>query len=168
MGKVLVVVRGAALVLAVVVPTRWLWGVAADTWSDAARRVPMRPGEALTGVVACAALAVLAALALAVVVELLGQAPGVVGASARRVGAVVTPGLVRRAVGVALGVAVVAAGTPGAAAARPRVMVLAPTTASAPPPDPAFAPLPDPGWAPPETLSTQHGAGWVPSPPVVR
>ncbi len=162
--KGVVVVRGAALVLAVAAPTPWLWCVAAGVWSDATHGVPVRPGEALTGVVACAALAVLAVLALGVLLELLAQVPGVVGAAARRVGTRVTPRLVRRAVGAALGVAVVAAVAPGAAAASPPVVVLAP----APPPDPTFAPLPDPGWAPPGTSSATRGAGWVPSAPVVR
>ena len=156
--------RGAGLVLAVVAPTPWLWGVAAGTWSDATRGAPVRPGEALTGVVACAALAVLAMLAVGVLLELLALVPGVVGGAARRVGSRVTPRLVRRAVGVALGLAAVAGVAPGAAAASPPVVMLAP----APPPDPTFAPLPDPGWAPPDTPFTGRSAGWVPHPPVVR
>ncbi len=164
MGKSAVAVRGAALVLAVVAPTPWLWGVAAGAWSDTARGVPVRPAEALTGVIACGALAVLAALAVGVVLELVALVPGVVGDAARQVGARVTPGLVRHAVAVALGAAVVAGVAPGAAGASPPVVVLAP----APPPDPTFAPLPDPGWAPPGTSSTTGSAGWVPSAPVVR
>ena len=164
MTKSVVVVRGAALAVAAVAPAPWLWGVASGVGSDVARGVPVRPGEALTGAVACAALAVLTVLALGVLLELLAQVPGVVGAAARRVGTRVTPRLVRRAVGAALGVAVVVGVTPAAAAASPRVVVLAP----APPPDPGFAPLPDPRWAPPDTSSTGRSAGWVPSPPVVR
>ena len=164
MGSVGLAMRGAALVLAVVTPTPWLWGVAAGTWGDAARGAPVQPGEALTAVVACAALAGLAALALGVLLEVLAQVPGVVGGAAQRVGPRVTPALVRHAVGAALGVAVVAGVAPAAAVASPPVVVLAP----APPPDPRFAPLPDPGWAPPATLSTGRGAGWVPQAPVVR
>lgn len=164
MGRGVLVVRGAALVVAVVAPTPWLWGVAADIGRRAARGVPVQPAEALTGVVAGAALAALLLLALGVLLELLSRVPGVVGGAARGVGAVVTPRLVRRAVGVALGAVVAVGATPGVAAATPAVVALAPS----PPPDPSFAPLPGPGWAPPGTSSTTSGAGWVPSAPVVR
>ncbi len=164
MSKGVLLVRGTALVLAAVAPTPLLWGVAAAVRSDLARGAPVQPAEALTGVLACAALAVLGVLALGVLLELLGHVPGVVGGAARWVGAVVTPRLVRRAVGVALGAAVVAGAAPGAAGASPPVLVLAPT----PPPDPSFAPLPDPGWEPTGRSSATPGAGWVPSPPVVR
>ena len=159
-----VVVRGTALVLAVVAPIPWLRDVAAGPWRDMARGVPVRPAEALTAVAACTALAVLVVLAVGVLLELLALAPGVIGAAAQRVGALVTPRLVRRAVGVALGAAVVAGVAPGAAAAGPPVMVLAPL----PPPDPVFVPLPDPGWAPRAGAASTPGGRWVPGPPVVR
>jgi len=156
-------IRGAGVVLAVVAPTPGLWGVAAGAWHARARGVPVQPAEALTAVVACAALGVLGMLALGVLLALLAQVPGVVGGAAGRVGAAVTPALVRRAVAVALGATVVAGVAPGAAAGSPAT-VLAP----APPPDPSFAPLPDPGWAPLRSTATTRDAGWVPSPPVVR
>ncbi len=157
-------VRGAAVGLAVLAPTPWLWGVAAGAWHDTARGAPVEPAEALTAVAAAAALAVLVVVALGVLLELLAQGPGAIGCAARRLAALVTPGLVRRAVGVALGAAVVAGVAPGAAAGSPPATVLAP----APPPDPSFAPLPDPGFAPPGSASTSSGLGWVPSAPHVR
>lgn len=162
--KGVLVVRAAALVLAVVAPTPWLWGVAADVWHGAARGAPVRAAEALTAAVACATLAAAAALTLAVLLELLAALPGAVGTAAQRVGAVVTPPLLRRLVCVTLGAAVVAGVSPGAAAASTSATTLAP----APPPDPTFAPLPDPGWVPPAPSATTPGTRWVPSPPVVR
>jgi len=158
------VVRGAAVGLAALAPTPWLWRVATGAWHDTARGVPVQPAEALTGVVAGGALAVLVVLALGVLLELLAQVPGAIGSAARRMAALVTPGLVRRAVGVALGAAVVAGVAPGAAAGSPPTSVLAP----APPPDPSFAPLPDPGFAPTGTSSTTSAHRWVPSAPLVR
>jgi nucleoid-associated protein YgaU len=107
---------------------------------------------------------VLLVLALGVLLELLSRVPGAVGSGARRVGEVVTPRLVRRVVGVALGAVVAAGAAPGVAAATPAAVALAP----APPPDPSFAPPPNPGWAAPGTSSSASGAGWVPSAPVVR
>ncbi len=164
MVRGVVLVRGAALVVAVVAPTPWLWGVAADIGRRATQGVPLQPAEALTGVVAGAALAVLLVLALGVLLELLSRVPGAVGGAATRVGAVVTPRVVRRVVGVALGAVVAAGATAGVAAATPAAVALAP----APPPDPSFAPLPDPGWAPPGASPTARDTGWVPSAPVVR
>ncbi len=157
-------VRGAAVFLVMVAPTPALCGVAAGVWRAAGRGVPVQPAEALTAVLACAALAVLGLLALGVLLELLAQAPGAVGVAARRARDAVTPRLVQRALGVALGAVITAGATPGVAAAMPAATVLAP----APPPDPSFAPLPDPAFAPPATSAATPGAGWVPSAPVVR
>ncbi len=162
--KSAIAVRGAAAILVVVAPTPWLCRVAAGAWRAAVRGVPVQPAEALTAVAACAALAVLGLLVLGVLLELLAQVPGAVGAAARRVGDAVTPRLVQRAVGVALGAALTAGASPTVAAAMPAATVVAP----APPPDPSFAPLPDPAFAPPGTSVATPGAGWVPSAPVVR
>jgi len=123
----------------------WLWNVSADAGHAAVRGVPVRPDEALTAIVASAALVVVGWLALGVLLELLSLVPGAVGRGADRVSDVVTPGLVRHAVGALLGVGLVAGLAPGASVAAPATAVHA---ASDPLPDPGFAPLPGPGIAP--------------------
>jgi len=123
----------------------WLWNVSADAGHAAVRGVPVRPDEALTAIVASAALVAVGWLALGVLLELVSLVPGAVGRGADRVSDVVTPGLVRHAVGALLGVGLVAGLAPGASVAAPATAVHA---ASDPLPDPGFAPLPGPGIAP--------------------
>jgi nucleoid-associated protein YgaU len=147
---------------AVLVP--WLWRIASDAGHAAARGVPVRPDEALTAVVASAALVASSWLALGVLLELLSLASGATGRGAHRVAGVVTPRLIRRAAGALLGVGLAASVLPGASATAPTTVQVAP----APLPDPGFAPLPDPGWAPARVAPTGPAHGWVPSPPVVR
>lgn len=160
----------------------WLWSVVSDAGDAAARGVPLRPDEVLAAVVAAAALAATCWLTLGVLLALGSLVPGVVGRAAVRVADVVTPVLVRRAAAILLGVGLVAGLAPGAAVGAPAAAV----AAGPPLPDPAFAPapastlpLPDPGWGPaPGTTrvagpvepraDAAAGAGWVPSPPVVR
>lgn len=129
----------------------------------------MRPHEALTALAASAALVAVGWLALGVLLELLSAVPGAAGRGARRVAGVVTPRLLRRAVGALLGVGLAAGALPGAAAAAPVAVVHA---SPAPLPDPGFAPLPGPGWAPPVGEPGDDPpvpvTGWVPGPPVVR
>ena len=167
----------------------WLWNVSADAGHAAVRGVPVRPDEALTAIVASAALVAVGWLALGVLLELVSLVPGAVGRGADRVSDVVTPGLVRHAVGALLGVGLVAGLAPGASVAAPATAVHA---ASDPLPDPGFAPLPgpgiapltglgiapltDPGFAPlpePERAPaadepTASPRGWTPDAPVVR
>jgi hypothetical protein len=162
----------------------WLWGVVRRVLQQSEAGSLLRADEVLTALVAAAALIVTVWLACAVVVELLVLVPGRVGRAARAVSALVTPVLVRRALGLLLGVGVAGGlGQGVATAARPDV-VASPTTPS---PRPAARPLPDPGWlvAPPvaspqHTSAPEDGAGpdpawapagvpgWVPEAPTVR
>jgi len=176
------VLRGALALTAAALLAAWLWSVVTAAGHASAGGVPLRPDEAVAAVVATAALAGTTWLALGILLELGSLVPGVVGRAAVRAADVVTPGLLRRAAGALLGVGLVAGLTPGAAVAAPAATVVA----GAPLPDPAFAPapsstapLPDPGWMPPHSATLEAGpdrphanaalgAGWVPSPPVVR
>jgi len=173
--------RGLIVLAGASVLGPWLWNVSADAGHAAVRGVPVRPDEALTAIVASAALVAVGWLALGVLLELLSLVPGAVGRGADRVSDVVTPGLVRHAVGALLGVGLVAGLAPGASVAAPATAVHA---ASDPLPDPGFAPLPgpgiapltDPGFAPlpePERAPaadepTASPRGWTPDAPVVR
>ena len=133
----LVLVAAASLV-------RWTGQVVTDTSAAVLSGAPVRPDEVLSAVTAAVALALAAWLGLGVVLELLASAPGVVGDAARTASAAVSPRVVRRAVGLVLGVGVAAGLSPGASlAAVPVVRVV---QAEGTLPDPGFAPLPDPGW----------------------
>lgn len=79
---------------------------------------PAQPEELLVAVVACAALCGVLWLALGTLLHLFGLVPGAVGRAARGTAALVTPGVLRKAVAVALGVGVAAGLAPGAAVAR--------------------------------------------------
>ena len=126
--------------------------------------MPIEPAEALTSVLAGAALVGLAWLALGVLLVLLSMMPGVVGHATQQVSGAVTPRVVRQAAGALLGVVVAAGAAPGASVAAPATTVVA----LRPPPDPSFTTLPEPGWAPLDDASAAPGAGWVPGPPLVR
>lgn len=142
----------------------WLWRVASDAGHAGVGEAPVRPDEALTAIVASAALVGVAWLALGLLLELLALGPGALGRLARLGADLVTPRLARRVVGALLGVGVAAGLAPGASLAAPATVVRART----PLPDPGFAPLPDPEWAPPAHEPADPARGWVPGAPVVR
>ena len=172
---------GTAILLAVLVAAgvlaRWLSAVAFTALHRAASGVPVRGDEALVAVVAGAAAVLVLWVAVGVLVEVSARLPGAVGDAARTASAVITPRVVRRIVGLALGVGMATALAPGASTAAPPVarQVVA---AAAPLPDPGFAPLPDPAWAatddaPPPPAGAPPGpvvgdAAWVPTTPTVR
>jgi nucleoid-associated protein YgaU len=152
--------RGLVVVTAALVTAPWLWRTVTQVGRAADAGAPVRADEALTAVVAAAALAGLLWVVLGVLLGLLVLVPGCVGRGAGRVVEVVTPVVVRRAVGALLGVGLAAAVAPGGAVAAPsRVLVTAP----APLPDPGFVPLPDPAWAP-AAISTAGAATATASP----
>lgn len=160
-----------------------LWRITEQAGAAAALGVPVRPDEALSAVVAAAALVAVSWLAGSVLLELVSLLPGALGRGAARIAEVVTPRLVRRAAEALLGVGVVAGLAPGTSVAARPVSVAADVAIVRPPlPDPGFAPLPDPGWAPtpgsapataperqPGTVTPPATApGWLPTRPAVR
>jgi len=174
----------AGLVLGgVVLLVPLLWRITDQVGAAAGAGAPVRPDEALSAVVAAAALVGVTWLAGSVLLEVVSLVPGTLGRSAARAAEVVTPRLVRRAAGALLGIGVVAGLAPGASVAAPTVSVAADVATVRPPlPDPGLTPLPDPGWAPgtgtaPATAPERRPApvsspapapGWVPTRPAVR
>ncbi len=171
-----VIVRGAAVIVVALALGPWLWRVADSVGAASAAGVPVRSDEALTAVVASAALVGVAWLALSVLLELLCLVPGVLGRGAGRLADVVTPRVVRRATGALLGVGVLAGLAPGVAVAAPTKVAESagvapaaqPATTRTPLPDPGITPLPDPGWAPVAAEPPPTPRGWVPTRPSVR
>ena len=187
------VCRGGLVLTTALLAAPVLWRTLTAVGRQAEDGAPLRTEDALTAVVAAAALLALLWLVLGVLLGLFVLVPGVVGRGAGRLAEVVTPVLVRRTVGALLGVGLAAGVAPGAAVAAPvPALVVAPR----PLPDPGFAPLPDPAWAPssrPPTRITPvtsppapaatvttpapasggsptaaPGASWVTPPPLVR
>jgi nucleoid-associated protein YgaU len=166
----MVVLSGLGTVL---VP--WLLRLATRPAADALRGVPVPPADALLAGVSALAAAGVAWLLLGVALEVLAHAPGRVGRSLAGLSAVVTPALVRRAVGVALGLGVGLGGSPSpptpvravsvaledAAQAAVRDTVV-PAAVAAPAPVGGGRGLPEPGWSP------DPDPGWTPDAPVVR
>ncbi len=166
----LLVPAAAAAVGAVLAPG--LARVAASAPAAAVAGVRVEPAGALLSATALAALTLGTWLLLVVVLESVGHLPGAVGRAAARLSSTVTPRLVRRAVGVALGLGVGVALGAGPSPAAPAREVSAAVQESAreaglavgdrgSPAAPGTA-LPDPGWSPPPD------PGWTPDPPVVR
>lgn len=137
----------AVVALAVAVALlRWLAGVAVPLARTAAAGAPLRADEVLAGLVAVTASLVVLWGLVGLALEVAGFVPGVVGDAARTASAALTPRLLRRSVGLVLGVGLAAATAPGASlAAAPATRAV---VASSPLPDPGFAALPDPGWVP--------------------
>ncbi len=164
------VLRGVALLAAVVAPAVWLAAVARRLALTLLTGGPASPPDLLTALAAVAALGLLFWLLVAVLAEMLAALPGRTGAGGTWLARRVSPALVRRGVTLALG-----AGLAG--------VMTAPLAAAAAPPDPGFgavlAPAPsgsDPsaGAVPrapasvPDAPASVPVPGWVPAPPTVR
>ncbi|HET6968683.1 MAG TPA: LysM peptidoglycan-binding domain-containing protein [Ornithinibacter sp.] len=131
---------------------QWLVLLAVGPAEVAAAGAPLRPDEVLASLVAGSAALVLLWGLVGLLLQAVGLVPGVVGDAARAASAALTPRVLRRAVGLVLGVGVAAGVSPGtSSAAEPGTWVVRTVTASSPLPDPAFSPLPDPGWSAPTT-----------------
>jgi LysM domain-containing protein len=149
-----VAARGLAGLAAAAIVGSWLWGVVARTGAAWGSGRPARAEELLAALAACAALVLVAWLALGLTLGLLARVPGSLGRAAVAVADVVTPRLMRRTAAFVLGVGVVAGLAPGASVAAPphaTVAIVAsaePDAVATPLPDPGFRSLPDPGWVP--------------------
>jgi hypothetical protein len=141
--------------------------------------VAVTPADALLSVAALAAAGLTGWLVLGVVLETAARVPGAVGRRAARLSTAVTPRVVRRTVGLALGVGMGLGAVPVSAAPARAVSAAVQGQAvgsvlvigDASPTGRAAATnasrrtgtgLPDPGWAPPPD------PGWTPDPPAVR
>lgn len=175
----LALVGGLSITIATGVGSRQLLTGATDPGAD--------PVAVMAGCAAGVASLIAGWLTLCLLLILLAQVPGTVGAFADRVRDRVTPALVRQWAAVVLGASVtvtvlpgtsVAAVSEGPAAPAPgwhptsttthvTVPTSAPPTATDPAPSPAG--LPSPGWptADPSTAATP-APGWTPSPPPAR
>lgn len=165
MARALTALRGTVALVAGALLLRWLVEVTASVVRIGVVGAPLRGDEALGGLAAGAAALALSWVLLGLVLEVVGLAPGIVGDAARTASAILTPRLLRRSVGLVLGVGVVAGLAPGASvAAAPVSRVL---VAATPLPDPGFAPLPDPGWSaptePPGTATRSEVTSTVPT-----
>ena len=144
------VVLGTAVLATVL--TAGLWTVAAARWAAVAAPGPAATADALTLLLAAAALLLLGWLATGVALQAIAVLPGAVGRWAAASAERLTPALAARVAALILGSTVAATVVPGTAVADPtgsgsgsRSSVVA--TA----PDPGFAPTtapPDPGFRP--------------------
>lgn len=110
-----------------------LWRVVRERWAAVVAPGPADSGDALTLLLALAALAVLAWLVAGVVLETLAALPGSLGRAARRAADRLAPALLTRLVALALGTAVGTTALPATAvagAARPGLLVGTRTTVS--------------------------------------
>ena len=171
--------RGVGALLVIGGVGAWSMRIVSQVGAAARAGAPVSTAEALTAVAAAGVVACLAWLALAVVLQLLCLVPGAVGRVAVTVADAVTPRLVRRVAGAALGLGVAAGLAAGPVAARPHTLV-----AGAPLPDPGFAPPARPTPTPVGSVGTPGGPratpgvsvdspavpdpGWVPTAPAVR
>ena len=152
--RLMPMLRVAVCLAAGVALLSWLLRVATGVAEVAAVGAPLRPDEALLGVVAVAAALLVLWWLVAGVLEVAGRVPGVVGDAARTASATLTPRLLRRSVGLVLGVGMAAGVTPGSSLAQaPQTREVRTVVAPSPVPDIGSADLPDPGWAPPRTGS---------------
>ena len=146
----LVALRAGAAIGVGAMLLHWLFDLMAAVVRATLAGAPVRADEALTGLAAgTAALLVLWGV-VGVLLVAVGTVPGAMGDAARTASASLTPRLLRRCVGVVLGVGVVAGIAPGvsvATAPATRVLVTA-------------RPLPDPGWSAPDDPHDEvHAAG---------
>lgn len=149
------VVRAAVALAAGLALLRWLARVTVGRAEVAAAGAPLRPDEVLAGLVAVAAALVLLWALVGVLLEVVGFVPGMVGDAARTASAALTPRLLRRSVGLVLGVGVAAGVAPGASVAgAPEARAARPLVASSPHPDPGYSALPDPAWSAPTTRAS--------------
>ena len=162
----LTIVRGLLLVTVGVALARWSAGVAVATARLVASGAPVRPDEVLAALAAGAAALCLLWLAVVVGFGLAALVPGTVGDAAHAACAALTPRVMRRTVGLLLGVGVVAGLAPSAPVAAAPARWSAVLPAAGPPPDPRFGAVPDPAWAAPEpraadAATTQRGSDAV-------